>query len=200
MTATRFREPLKSMLDAVSQPTVNDATQPTPDPEYVGGTFDEGVQAMLADLNASGTHAVFHRFYAGPEAGFRSILSAILGGAEDETAKEDLYLVQPQQILGTASVVLEPLLVDVTWTASATSVSTSAGAPPGYRYPDEVAATNTGLAEVRSGVDVEFFGTAAAPRVPASITIRDPGEAMGVLRAMWKGTASSWIPMGRRWR
>ena len=160
--------------------------------------FYASVDAALTALNTGGDCAIFEEFYKPSESNYaRATLGLSIAGSDNQTMEEQVFLVTSCSLDGKDGVRLERIATN-TWTCGTTAIPTVVGGRSGHYDAKAVSVVHDGLLVARVGV-----APLAVSREPACVELPDIGDAMGILRVIYKtvsGAATGAAPMISRWR
>lgn len=182
------------------------------------GSIDVAVAAAIAAVVAGSGAAVFVDMrYEGVDTGSEDASAYTLkrtgarpirvnlsmgikeSDAAAATVDENGYLVVPM-ILGTTRGIRLERAYTAVWARSAdqaNQIPTGSGGRTGLCWPSSVTLSNTGLLLARTGAEIARYD-----QVPAFATIRDVGNAVGILRVMDNGATvpDGYVPIHDVWR
>jgi hypothetical protein len=130
-----------------------------------------------------------------PDKPIRASLGMAIIGSDGQTMLEKGYLVEHTRLDGHEGVMLTPYYGETTWTAGAVAIPAAVGGRTNHKDTKAVGTSDLGVAVARTGVPLGVLSQA-----PSELAILDIGEVIGVLRLVKKGTATSGVPLKRRWR
>jgi hypothetical protein len=124
-------------------------------------------------------------------------LGLSIAGSDTQKMAEQTFLVTTSSLDGKDGIRLERIAT-IEWTCGTNAIPTAVGGRSGHYDAKAVSLVDDGLLLARGGV-----AALTVSREPACVELPDIGDAMGILRVIYKtvsGAATGAAPMISRWR